>query len=241
MEDGRRDAPAEEVQQATPEHQSGGERDDAGPSDRQSDSEGGPAAGRSTNERVPQQHWAYTIHQWAGMPETGAFDAAVRRAVRNRSNGLTYFVGQLERAPGTGKLHLQCYAQFEGRRTGAALQQALGMCGDVPCITGPHWTACRGGSDDNRRYCTKEESAARGEPGEDGLLGRKLYTIEFGIIRGIRGRRAPGGAGERAGGARAALAQALQEAAASGGSFEGILRDHVQQLLSCGRTAEVDG
>lgn len=78
-----------------------------------------PAAGLQADQgadqarlgRSPQQHFAYTIHQWAGQPGCQLFDAAVRRAVLDRSNGLSYFVGQLERAPGTGKLHLQCYAQ----------------------------------------------------------------------------------------------------------------------------------
>lgn len=113
------------------------------------------------------------------------------------------------------------------------------MSGDVPVVTGPHWTVCDGGSDANRAYCLKEDSAERD------VGGSKSYTFEFGELRGIRGRRAsdgPGrvvGGGGGRGGARAALAEALQGAARGGHSFNSLVGDHVHALLSCGRTAEV--
>lgn len=57
----------------------------------------------------PQQHFCYTIHQWAGKPDLAPIREAIRLAVVRRD--ISYFIGQLERCPKTGSLHIQCYVQ----------------------------------------------------------------------------------------------------------------------------------
>lgn len=67
---------------------------------------------------------------------------------RAEQSGIEYLVFQLEKAPATGKLHLQGYVALTKRTTLATLKRLLSATA--------HWEVCRGKPAENRAYCTKD-------------------------------------------------------------------------------------
>jgi len=75
--------------------------------------------------------------------------------------GVRYLCCQLERAPDTGKDHLQGYVQL-------GTQQRLSWL-KVNLSQTAHWEVARGTPDENRAYCSKDQTRQDG-PWEFGVL-----------------------------------------------------------------------
>src|SRR5271169_6377734 len=73
---------------------------------------------------------------------------------------MRYCVFQLERCPRTSRLHYQGYVQFLERKRLRALKQFDGVA---------NWGNCDGTADENRAYCTKEDTRMKG-PWEFGTM-----------------------------------------------------------------------
>lgn len=65
--------------------------------------------------------------------------------------GVAYCVWQYERAPSTGKLHIQGYARFDARVRMNGVKQAFGQ----PTM---HCVPAKGSEEENRNYCTKADT-----------------------------------------------------------------------------------
>ena len=79
---------------------------------------------------------------------------------------MVYLVYQTEVAPATGHNHIQGYVRFNER---VRVQRAKGLLG----CPGAHFEMCKGTEEQNRKYCTKEESRAPGPAGEYGTFSAK--------------------------------------------------------------------
>lgn len=96
---------------------------------------------------------------------------------------VAYMVFQEEVAPATGTEHLQGYVRFKMRKDLSAVKK---VWGGTP-MEGAHWCVSEGTEEQNRHYCTKEESRKPGtEPveynpekyeGEAGRKGRRSDLI----------------------------------------------------------------
>lgn len=101
------------------------------------------------------RHWVYTLHvdvegKWEEIPPEYLLE----------DPRMKYHVVQLEKAPTTGKLHLQGYIQFN----------APVKFGGVKKINdSAYWAPAKGTPQQCRAYCTKEESRVAG-PWEFGSL-----------------------------------------------------------------------
>lgn len=73
-----------------------------------------------------------------------------------------YCVYQLERAPETGRLHLQGYIEFKNRKKFTTVKNM------IPALAGAHFEARKGTCDEARTYCMKEDSRVAG-PWESGV------------------------------------------------------------------------
>jgi len=80
---------------------------------------------------------------------------------RRLDNGLTYLVCQVEKAPSTGKYHLQGYIALDKRTMLTMLKRLFSATA--------HWEVARGKPAENRTYCTKAETHVNG-PWEFGEL-----------------------------------------------------------------------
>lgn len=90
-------------------------------------------------------------------------DVEQRPALDDR---MQYLVYQVEKCPTTGKLHLQMYVQYKNPTAFSSVQK------DFP---GAHIELAKGTPDDNRRYCTKDETRVDGpwELGEMKTQGKR--------------------------------------------------------------------
>lgn len=79
---------------------------------------------------------------------------------------MKYLVYQTETAPATGHLHIQGYVRFMERVRVQKAKQLLG-------VPNAHFEMCKGTEEQNRAYCTKEESRAPGPSGEHGTYDAK--------------------------------------------------------------------
>lgn len=79
---------------------------------------------------------------------------------------MKYLVYQTETAPATGHLHIQGYVRFNERTRVKRAREILR-------IPKAHMEVCKGTEEQNRAYCTKEESRAPGPSGEYGTYERK--------------------------------------------------------------------
>ena len=66
-------------------------------------------------------------------------------------------VGQLERAPDTGRLHLQLYVEYARRRSGSRIELVLGLP-----KSRYHGEARRGTTVQAAEYCSKEDTRVAG-------------------------------------------------------------------------------
>lgn len=86
----------------------------------------------------------------------------------------SFLVAQLERCPTTAQVHWQGYCHFSKNMRLAALKKLAPTA---------HWEPCKGNSEQNIKYCTKEESRVPGtEPvtyGEPPKPGRRTDLDEF--------------------------------------------------------------
>lgn len=79
---------------------------------------------------------------------------------------MKYLVYQTEVAPATGHNHIQGYVRFNERVRVQKAKQLL-------AIPGAHFEMCKGTEEQNRKYCTKEDSRAPGPAGEYGTYDSK--------------------------------------------------------------------
>jgi hypothetical protein len=90
----------------------------------------------------------------------------------------TYSIYQLEKAPTTGKAHLQGYVHYKNPRSFAAVKK---LCPSA------HLEIAKGSAQDNRKYCSKAESQLLGpwesgelpKPGRRSDMYPKYTKIEF--------------------------------------------------------------
>lgn len=80
-----------------------------------------------------------------------------------KPNEMVYLVYQGERCPDTKRFHWQGYVEFKGSKRFKGVQESLGL-------PGAHLEKARGSGEDNRTYCTKEDSQVEG-PYEYGTMG----------------------------------------------------------------------
>ena len=100
--------------------------------------------------------------------------------------GIVYGIGQLERAPTTGQLHLQAYVELASKRTLSVL------CDWLP---GAHFEIARGNAESNIQYCSKSDSRVDGpwEYGDRSALRKQgkrsdLLALRDGVISGLSDR-----------------------------------------------------
>lgn len=74
-----------------------------------------------------------------------------------------YAIAQIEQCPASQRLHAQWYAQLQKPMRGT------GFLAAVPIFAGSHFEECRGTAEQNRAYCSKEDSKVFG-PVEVGQL-----------------------------------------------------------------------
>lgn len=100
-----------------------------------------------------------------GEAECASFDSpeAVFEAFKNR--GAVFTIFQVERAPSTGRIHMQGYSRFGGPVRLSTLRL---------CCEG-HFEIARGGEASNITYCSKDESRVAGpwESGERSRQGKR--------------------------------------------------------------------
>lgn len=102
--------------------------------------------------------------------------------IKHLSNNIKYIIFQEEKAPDTGKHHIQGYAELKNPTKVKSFQNYFKPCGKF------HVEASKGSAQDNIKYCSKAESrvrppATRGEPSEQGRR-TDLEGIAMDIING---------------------------------------------------------
>jgi len=101
--------------------------------------------------------WMGTWQNTDIEPTKEVFEAKKRR--------ISFMIGQLEKAPTTGKLHYQLYIEFADRVRLCTLMRSFPHC---------YWSPRRGTSAEAIRYCSKEES----REGDTFSFGTPKYDIE---------------------------------------------------------------
>ena len=89
----------------------------------------------------------------AGPRRTQWIDQIRQRLIHSRS--VRYFIFQLEAAPDTGRLHLQGYLQLTSQATITGLKKIMK-------VSGFHFEKAHGTAQENKDYCSKEESRVEG-------------------------------------------------------------------------------
>lgn len=108
------------------------------------------------------------------------------------SRHVEYFVAQAELAPTTGRLHLQGYVELKERWTFSKAKTEV----FDEYMPGCSISAARGSAEENRRYCTKEESRVpgteyveigdpKGDAGETHNAGKALDRVFADIKAGL--------------------------------------------------------
>lgn len=110
--------------------------------------------------------WCFTLHSNEMLAEHFSWPTAKVCPIaawydRPDDKGLVYMVCQVEKAPGTGKVHIQGYMSFSARTSLANLKRMFSA--------GAHWEVARGTPKENQEYCQKEKSRLAG-PWEYGTL-----------------------------------------------------------------------
>lgn len=100
---------------------------------------------------TPARNYVFTVF----VEEENGHDDAFAAAESSATGPIRYVCWQLERAPDTGRLHLQGYVEFFKPQRLRAAQQAL----RAPTA---HLEKRRGTRDQARDYCRKEESRVQG-------------------------------------------------------------------------------
>jgi len=86
------------------------------------------------------------------VPDVGKRAVEYRAEIESLPH-LRHAVWQVERAPTTGRLHIQAYAEFRSPVRPHAIQRLL---------PGAHVEESKGSYAQNKAYCTKEETRAEG-------------------------------------------------------------------------------
>lgn len=119
----------------------------------------------------PAQWFSEALSGWLGFPE--------------RRLQFTYCCWQLETAPTTGNLHCQGYIYFKSNRRLGSVKQWLG---DFRTIGGnnfqlqPHIERARGTAQQNRDYCSKNDTAVAGTFREIGDMPRQGNRSDLGEL-----------------------------------------------------------
>lgn len=98
--------------------------------------------------KAQSRMWAFTIFDILGEGKHGDFNL----------KDVSYFCWQLEKCPTTERLHYQGFVVCERTKRLSAMKKIHSTA---------HWESCNGSFDDNKKYCTKEESRIEG-PWEKG-------------------------------------------------------------------------
>lgn len=100
--------------------------------------------------------------------------------------GIVYGIGQLERAPTTGRLHLQAYVELASKRTLSVLSDWL---------PGAHFEIARGTAAANIEYCSKSDTRVDGpwEYGDRSAVRKQgkrsdLLALRDGVMSGLTDR-----------------------------------------------------
>lgn len=101
------------------------------------------ASSRKLDHRQKAKNWVFTWNNPPCRPE-------------ERWTGWKYMVYQAEIAPTTGTYHYQGYVQMEERRSLVQMKKL------DPRV---HWAVARGNPDQNKAYCSKEDTRAPGSSG----------------------------------------------------------------------------
>lgn len=111
---------------------------------------------------VQARAWVFTSYV------TGLVSELSNKEIDNGRPRLRYLVFQQEKCPNTDRLHIQGYAQFKDPVRRSAFQRWLG---DLTC----HVEKANGTAEQNRAYCTKEETRSNGpwEIGEPARQGQR--------------------------------------------------------------------
>lgn len=103
--------------------------------------------------------WCGTLH----LSEQG-LDGSAYLEEKHATNLIKYGIGQIEECPTTGRRHLQFYVQLHRSQRLTWLKAKID--------SEAHWEPARGSFEENKKYCTKEESRIEG-PWEVGIPARQ--------------------------------------------------------------------
>lgn len=98
--------------------------------------------------------FALTTH--ANGEFTGFDIVDLVRRFADQQDGIRFVIGQLEKCPETGRIHLQWYLQCHNPGTIASVKRKLRRFDER--LNSTHIEIAQGTADDNIRYCTKESS-----------------------------------------------------------------------------------
>lgn len=111
------------------------------------------AAADTENTHTQAKYWCLTVQSdratealWPTLTPSDPFPIEI-------PDGCVYAVCQVERAPQTGKLHLQLYLAFEKNKRFGAIKRLFPHS---------HIEKAKGDADDNTKYCTKEDTRVAG-------------------------------------------------------------------------------
>lgn len=96
------------------------------------------------------RRWCYTVHN-----DTWQLGGPISQPL-SADSPVIYACGQFERAPDTGRIHFQAYAEFSTVQSG---RKSATLCG-LPATA--HHEAARGTPDQCRDYCKKSDTAIPG-------------------------------------------------------------------------------
>lgn len=121
---------------------------------------------KKMNQRL--RRWALTYNCPNGMDEKiwlGDFKPA--EVWDKNKNKIDYLVGQLERGE-SGRLHYQMYVEMKGASLMSTVKKLFGV--------EMHLSACKGNAQQNKEYCTKDDTAVKDADGGVAI------RFEFGAI-----------------------------------------------------------
>jgi len=117
-----------------------------------------PAATTKRPTRVQCKNWCFTLQSDPSKGQHIAWptikECPVDWWARHEDNGLVYLVCQVEKAPNTGKYHVQGYVSLDKKSVLTTVKRLFSATA--------HWEPARGTPLENQDYCTKEASRVNG-------------------------------------------------------------------------------
>jgi len=132
------------------------------------------------------KNWCFTLHSDEKRGEHLSWPGMKRCPVtwwdRHEDTDMEYLILQVEKAPDTGKIHLQGYIALSKRTTLASMKKIYSAAA--------HWETARGTPQENKDYCSKSESRVAG-PWEFGTLpvGSGARTDLKGIFTAVKAEK----------------------------------------------------